>query len=82
MVFVVTRMRCPCPKLQRLTWRYAWEILPLLGPDRDVPAPDVNTDDQVMGWFYDTVSMAQRDAVPGSVTGKPTALAGTACQWR
>ena len=47
-------------ELERLTRRYTWEIMPLLGPDKDVPAPDVNTDGRVMAWLMDTVSMAQR----------------------
>jgi glutamate dehydrogenase (NAD(P)+) len=64
-------------ELERLTRRYAWEIMPLLGPDKDVPAPDVNTDGRVMAWFYDTVSMATGEAAPGSVTGKPLSLGGT-----
>src|SRR4051812_33748125 len=64
-------------ELERLTRRYAWEILPLLGPDKDVPAPDVNTDGRVMAWFYDTVSMAMGADIPGSVTGKPLSLGGT-----
>jgi glutamate dehydrogenase (NAD(P)+) len=65
-------------ELERLTRRYAWEIMPLLGPDKDVPAPDVNTDGRVMAWLMDTISMAQGGAdLPGSVTGKPLALGGT-----
>src|SRR4051812_8773336 len=65
-------------ELERLTRRYTWEILPLLGPDRDVPAPDVNTDGRVMAWFYDTVSMARGSSyLPGAVTGKPLSLGGT-----
>lgn len=63
-------------ELERLTRRYTWEIMPLLGPDRDVPAPDVNTDERVMAWLYDTMSMARGDYVPGSVTGKPLSLFG------
>jgi glutamate dehydrogenase (NAD(P)+) len=64
-------------ELERLTRRYAWEIMPLLGPDKDVPAPDVNTDGRAMAWFYDTVSMATGETAPGSVTGKPLSLGGT-----
>jgi glutamate dehydrogenase (NAD(P)+) len=64
-------------ELERLTRRYTWEIMPLLGPDKDVPAPDVNTDGRVMAWFYDTLSMATGEAAPGSVTGKPLSLGGT-----
>ena len=64
-------------ELERLTRRYTWEILPLLGPDRDVPAPDVNTDGRVMGWLMDTVAMARGEESGASVTGKPLSLGGT-----
>ena len=64
-------------ELERLTRRYTWGILPLLGPDRDVPAPDVNTDGRVMAWVMDTVSMAQGETLTASVTGKPLAVGGT-----
>jgi glutamate dehydrogenase (NAD(P)+) len=63
-------------ELERVTRRYTWEILPLLGPDRDVPAPDVNTDERVMAWLMDTVAMARGEAAPGVVTGKPLAVGG------
>src|SRR5689334_15237138 len=65
-------------ELERLTRRYTWEILPMLGPDKDVPAPDVNTDGRVMGWLMDTVSMAHGHAITASVTGKPLSIGGTA----
>ena len=64
-------------ELERLTRRYTWEILPLLGPDTDVPAPDVNTDERVMGWMMDTASMATGRSLPAAVTGKPLALQGS-----
>jgi glutamate dehydrogenase (NAD(P)+) len=64
-------------ELERLTRRYTWEILPLLGPDRDVPAPDVNTDGRVMAWLMDTLSMVRGESVPGGVTGKPLSVGGT-----
>ena len=64
-------------ELERLTRRYPWEILPFIGPDVDVPAPDVNTDERVMGWMMDTVSMARGASLPGVVTGKPAALGGS-----
>jgi len=64
-------------ELERLTRRYTWEIMPMLGPDRDVPAPDVNTDGRVMGWLMDTISMAHGEAISASVTGKPLAIGGT-----
>jgi glutamate dehydrogenase (NAD(P)+) len=63
-------------ELERVTRRYTWEILPLLGPDRDVPAPDVNTDERVMAWLMDTVAMARGEAAPGVVTGKPLEVGG------
>ncbi len=64
-------------ELQRLTRRYAAEIFPLIGPDKDVPAPDVGTDAQVMAWMMDTYSQQVGYAVPGVVTGKPIALGGS-----
>ena len=64
-------------ELERLTRRYTFEISPLLGPDRDVPAPDVNTDGRVMAWLMDTLSMTQGQHQPGSVTGKPLSIGGT-----
>lgn len=64
-------------ELERVTRRYAWEISPLLGQDRDVPAPDVNTDGRVMGWLMDTLSMIKGEMAFGSVTGKPLWLGGT-----
>jgi glutamate dehydrogenase/leucine dehydrogenase len=64
-------------EIERLTRRYATEILIIIGPDRDIPAPDVYTDAQVMAWIMDTYSVAQGHSVPGVVTGKPIALGGT-----
>jgi glutamate dehydrogenase (NAD(P)+) len=64
-------------ELERLTRRYTYEISPLLGPDTDIPAPDVNTDGRVMAWLMDTLSMIDRRTLPASVTGKPLALGGT-----
>ncbi|MBX3308501.1 MAG: Glu/Leu/Phe/Val dehydrogenase, partial [Nitrospira sp.] len=55
-------------ELQRLTRRYAAEIFPLIGPDKDVPAPDVGTDAQIMAWMMDTYSQQVGYAVPGVVT--------------
>jgi glutamate dehydrogenase (NAD(P)+) len=65
------------PELQRLTRRYAAEILPFIGPDQDVPAPDVGTDAQVMAWIMDTYSMQVGYASPGVVTGKPLSIGGS-----
>lgn len=64
-------------ELQRLTRRYAAAIFPLIGPDKDVPAPDVGTDAQVMAWMMDTYSMQVGYAVPGVVTGKPLSIGGS-----
>ncbi len=64
-------------EIERLTRRYATEILIIIGPDRDIPAPDVYTDAQVMAWIMDTYSVANGHSVPGVVTGKPIALGGT-----
>ncbi len=64
-------------ELERLTRRYTYEISPLLGPDKDIPAPDVNTDGRVMAWLYDTLSMTAGVSMPASVTGKPLSVGGT-----
>lgn len=64
------------PELERLTRRYTWEIMPMLGPERDVPAPDVNTDERVMAWLMDTVSVMRGGATPDAVTGKPLEVGG------
>lgn len=64
-------------ELERLTRRYTMEINVLLGPDRDIPAPDVNTNEQVMAWMMDTYSMNQGRTVTGVVTGKPLSLGGS-----
>ncbi len=64
-------------ELQRLTRRYAAEIFPLIGPDKDIPAPDVGTDAQIMAWMMDTYSQQVGYAVPGVVTGKPLSIGGS-----
>jgi glutamate dehydrogenase/leucine dehydrogenase len=64
-------------ELERLTRRYAYEISPLIGPDTDIPAPDVYTDAQVMAWILDTYSMTRGHITPGVVTGKPIFLGGS-----
>lgn len=64
-------------ELQRLTRRYAAEIFPLIGPEKDVPAPDVGTDAQVMAWIMDTYSQQVGYAAPGVVTGKPLSIGGS-----
>ncbi len=65
-------------ELERLTRRYTYEIAALIGPDQDIPAPDVNTDAQTMSWIMDTYSMTARHATPAVVTGKPQFLGGSA----
>jgi glutamate dehydrogenase/leucine dehydrogenase len=64
-------------ELERLTRRCAFSILPLIGPERDIPAPDVYTNAQVMAWIMDTYSMAKGHSVQGVVTGKPISLGGS-----
>ena len=64
-------------ELQRLTRRYTAEIFPLIGPDHDIPAPDVGTNEQVMAWMMDTYSQQRGYAVPGVVTGKPICIGGS-----
>ncbi|MBI2819419.1 MAG: Glu/Leu/Phe/Val dehydrogenase [Acidobacteria bacterium] len=64
-------------ELERLTRRYTAELLDYLGPERDVPAPDVNTDEQVMAWIMDTYSMHARHTTTAVVTGKPIELGGS-----
>ncbi len=64
-------------ELERITRRYTAEILPLIGPERDVPAPDMNTNDQTMAWIMDTYSMHVGRTVTAVVTGKPLDLGGS-----
>ena len=64
-------------ELARMTRRYASEILPLIGPERDIPAPDVGTDEQIMAWIMDTYSVNVGYSVPGVVTGKPLSVGGS-----
>lgn len=64
-------------ELERLTRRYAFEIAPIIGPDRDIPAPDVYTDEQTMAWIMDTISMIRGHTELGVVTGKPISLGGS-----
>jgi glutamate dehydrogenase (NAD(P)+) len=64
-------------ELERITRRWTLEVSPLLGPEIDVPAPDVNTDGRVMAWLMDTLSMIRGSAMPDSVTGKPLSIGGT-----
>ncbi|HTT45687.1 MAG TPA: Glu/Leu/Phe/Val dehydrogenase [Thermoplasmata archaeon] len=64
-------------ELERLTRRYTTEISGIIGPERDIPAPDVYTDGQTMSWIMDTYSILKGYSVPGVVTGKPIALGGS-----
>ena len=64
-------------ELERLTRRYTSELLDFIGPDKDVPAPDMNTNEQTMAWIMDTYSMHARHTVTAVVTGKPVALGGS-----
>lgn len=65
------------PELERITRRYTSEILPIIGPTVDIPAPDIGTDEQTMAWIMDTYSVAVGHTVPGVVTGKPVSLGGS-----
>ena len=63
---------------EHLTRRYTAEIILMIGPDLDIPAPDLGTDEQTMAWMMDTYSMTQGKSVPGVVTGKPLLVGGSA----
>jgi len=64
-------------ELERMTRRYTTEIAIIIGPHSDIPAPDVNTNSQVMGWIMDTYSMHEGHSVPAVVTGKPLSIGGS-----
>ena len=64
-------------ELQRMTRRFTSEIINEIGPEKDIPAPDVGTDGRVMAWIFDTYSMNKGYTVPGVVTGKPISLGGS-----
>ena len=64
-------------ELERMTRRYTASILPIIGPERDIPAPDVYTNSQTMSWIMDTYSMTKGYPIPGVVTGKPICLGGS-----
>jgi glutamate dehydrogenase (NAD(P)+) len=64
-------------ELEGLTRRFTTELSPIIGPDRDIPAPDVNTNAQTMAWIMDTYSMHHGYTIPGVVTGKPIAVGGS-----
>jgi glutamate dehydrogenase (NAD(P)+) len=65
------------PELERLTRRFTSELLPIIGPKEDIPAPDMATNEQTMAWIFDTYSMNVGHSVLGVVTGKPLALGGS-----
>jgi glutamate dehydrogenase (NAD(P)+) len=64
-------------ELQRITRRFTSEIIEVIGPDRDIPAPDLGTDEQTMAWIMDTYSQQKGYSVPGVVTGKPVEIGGS-----
>jgi glutamate dehydrogenase (NAD(P)+) len=74
---VVDPKKLSAKEVEALTRRFTTEISVLIGPERDIPAPDVNTNAQVMAWMMDTYSMHQGYTVPGIVTGKPISLGGS-----
>ena len=71
-----------CDELERITRRYAAELIPVIGPRQDIPAPDMGTDEREMAWFMDTYSQQVGYSVPEVVTGKPAALGGSALRRR
>jgi glutamate dehydrogenase (NAD(P)+) len=64
-------------ELERLTRRYTAEILPIIGPTKDIPAPDMGTNPQIMAWMMDTYSMTEGYTIPAVVTGKPVIIGGS-----
>jgi len=62
---------------ENLTRRYTWEISPMIGPEKDIPAPDMNTNERHMAWIMDTYSIIKGYSVPGVVTGKPISIGGS-----
>ena len=64
-------------EVERLTRRFASELIPVIGPEIDIPAPDVNTNPQIMAWIMDTYSVSMGHCVPGVVTGKPVSVGGS-----
>jgi len=74
---VVDPRKLSIGELERLTRRYASEILPVIGPEQDIPAPDVYTNSQTMAWIMDTYSMTKGSTALGVVTGKPVSLGGS-----
>ena len=68
---------CSSAELERLTRRYTSEIMPMIGPERDIMAPDVGTDERVMAWVMDTYSVNRGYTIPAVATGKPLAVGGS-----
>jgi len=64
-------------EIERMTRRYTSELIEFIGPEKDVPAPDVNTNEQIMAWMMDTYSMHMRQTVTACVTGKPINIGGS-----
>ncbi len=64
-------------EMEKITRRYVSRIMDIIGPDRDIPAPDMGTDGQVMAWFMDTYSTLERSYLPAVVTGNPIGLGGS-----
>lgn len=64
-------------EIENLTRRYTWEISPMIGPEKDIPAPDMNTGPKHMAWIMDTYSIIKGYSVPGVVTGKPISIGGS-----
>lgn len=75
---VIDTRKLSLGELERVARRYFAEMIDLFGPDSDIPAPDVNTNPQIMAWFMDTYSMHKRRYVPAVVTGKPLEIGGSA----
>jgi glutamate dehydrogenase (NAD(P)+) len=65
------------PELERLTRRFTSELEPIIGPEKDIPAPDLGTNPQTMAWMMDTYSMSHGYTIPGVVTGKPVSIGGS-----
>lgn len=73
----VDPMKLSQNELKRLTRRYVYAVLPMIGPEKDIPAPDMGTNAQIMGWFVDTYSVFTGVLSPGVVTGKPIPIGGS-----
>jgi len=74
---IVDPFKISMDELESITRRYTFEIIDSIGPDNDIPAPDVGTNSSVMAWILDTYSMDKGHSVPGAVTGKPLSLGGS-----